>query len=314
MDEDLIKKLVILWRNKGETPNELYELANLINEKQNRTNKFLDSIDVCGTGGDKTNTFNISTLAAIVASSCGAKVIKHSGRSTTSITGSVDILNQFGFEFNDRSCLKQEEYFLKTGLMFTSSKLLRELFGDVKKVCKKLDIPGFVNLLGPLTNPYETSFQLLGVSSIKWGDLISETLRLNTLNKPNVEGLVVCCEISENQFLDELSFCGLNHIWKVKKGEIKKDIVKPQDFSVEICDLSSLIISNQNEAKTIFEGVLKGNSSENLKAKVIALNVGAILSLVKQVESIQEGYKVALEYIKTGKSWEHFQGFINCNK
>ena len=196
-----IKDLIILWKEKGETPFELSTLASLINLEQKQSKKYIDAIDICGTGGDKLNTFNISTLTAIITSSLWVKVIKHSGRSNTSIAGSVDVLNEVGVSVDIREEIK-ESCFQKTNLMFTSSKHLRDVFGDVKLVCKKLGVSGFVNLLGPLTNPYETSFHLLGVSSLNWGKLFGKICKRNAL--------IVCSEISENTFLDELSFCGVN--------------------------------------------------------------------------------------------------------
>ena len=309
VSEEEIKNLVVLWREKGETPFEISTLSNLINSNQKRNKTHTDAIDICGTGGDKLNTFNISTLTAIIASSLGLKVIKHSGRSNTSISGSVDILTEFGVDVDINERIK-ESCFQKTNLMFVSSNHLREVFGAVKPICKKLGIPGFVNLLGPLTNPYETSFHLLGVSNIKWGNLLSEALKKNAL--------VVCCKISENIFLDELSFCGINHIWQIYPNkEIIQKTVSPEEFGLSLTNIDELKIADKKENKLIFETVLKGkptSTKEKECIKATALNVGATLFLIKKAASLKEGYETALEHIQSGMGWEHFQNFINFSK
>lgn len=310
-DED-IKNLIISWREKGETPLELNYLANLVNTKQNQNTSYKDAIDMCGTGGDKLNTFNISTISAIVASSCGAKVIKHSGRSTTSISGSVDILNEFGLNLDETNTVK-EDCFKKTGLMFVSSKIFRETFGQVKRVCKSIDIPGFINLLGPLTNPYKTDFHLLGVSKLEWGDLMASALKLARIKK----AIVVCCEVTKNVYLDEFSSCGTNYIWKISDSKIEKETISNSDLGVKKSSLNNLVINNKTEAKNIFESILKGEDSKEdtcAKIETVALNTGAALFLTGRVKSLNEGYEFALKHIFSGKSWEHFSNFMNCNK
>ena len=309
LNDEGIKNLVISWKEKKETPDELKELAGLINNLQNQKEIHKDAIDMCGTGGDKSNTFNISTLAAIVASSCGLKVIKHSGRSTTSISGSVDILSEFGFNIDTPDEIK-ENCFKQAGLMVVSSKVLREIFGDVKKVCKKINSPGFVNLLGPLTNPYKTSYHLLGVSNIEWGKLLANTLLL----QGQKEALVVCSKIKNEIYLDELSFCGENYIWHLAEGEINEEVITPSDLGHKLVNLNDLTINNITDSKSVFETILRRGLSNCPKTEIVALNAGAALYLTKKVKSIKEGYDMALRNIYLGMGWEHLQIFLNCNK
>ncbi len=310
MNDEEIKNFVLLWREKKETASEISCIAQLLNEKQKQIDIYKYSIDMCGTGGDKSNTFNISTLSAIVVSSMGVPVIKHSGRSTTSISGSVDILSGFGLKVDIDNKVK-ENCFKKNNLMFVSSKVLREVFGNVKKNCKELNIPAFVNLLGPLTNPYGTSYRLLGVCSIEWGKLLAESIS----SLKNKHAIVVCCKVSESVFLDELSFCGVNYIWEIKNNEVSEKKLNPEDLGCKIIALQELAIKTTFDAKEIFENILKGKFNKNdPKSSVVALNAGAALYLKNIVKSVQEGYKQALLHIQSGKSWEHFQNFLNCNK
>ena len=314
INEDEIKELLLSWREKGETSSEIAFLADLINLEQKQSSKYIDAIDICGTGGDRLNTFNISTLTAITVSSLGIKVIKHSGRSSTSISGSVDILNEFGIDL-DMDEKRKENSFEKTNLMFVSSKDLREVFGKVKLVSKTLGVAGFVNLLGPLTNPYKTSHHLLGVSNIKWGDLLSLILKQN--NNQKKQSIIACSKISENEILDELSFCGTNHIWEIKpENELVEREITPEEFGYIKTNIEHLKISNKTENKLIFEIVLKGkfsNIKENECIRATALNTGGALYLVNKASSIKSGYDIALKHIQSGICWEHFQDFINSS-
>ena len=318
VDEE-INKLVLLWKEKGETAFELKVLADLLYQQSPLINLISTSnlqppapiIDICGTGGDKSNTFNISTLAAIVASASGANVIKHSGRSTTSISGSVDILSEFGVIIDAPEKIKQD-CFLKTRLMFVSSQILRETFGKVKMVCKQLNIPGFANLLGPLTNPYKISAQLIGVSRIEWGRLMIDTLKFQEKNN----ALVVCSITENGMVLDELSFCGKNFLWSLNDGKIKEEFFLPNEFNEDETALKSIVVQNHKENKIVFEEILSGFVNDNniQKIKTVALNAGAVLYLAKKVKSINAGYNLALKNIKSGLIWEHFNNFVNCNK
>jgi len=305
-----IEEFVVKWRAKGETPHELKELVNLIYSKQEPISGFEESIDVCGTGGDKLNTFNISTLTAIVISSLGLKVIKHSGRSSTSITGSIDILSNEGISIDARKDIT-EECLKKYNLMFVGSKKLRDTFGKVKEVCKKIALPGFVNLIGPISNPYLTNYHLLGISNPAWGKLLAETLKL--LNNKN-KALIVCSSVKENGYMDELSFCGTNKIWKLENRQINEENFKISSLLIEKIDINDLIIKDKNESKKAFEDVLKGKGeSKELESKIktVALNSGAALYLANKIPSIEKGYSNSLEVIQSGKAWEHFNNFRN---
>ena len=305
-DEEL-NELVILWHKKGFTINEIFTLSGLININQKQSSKYRDSIDVCGTGGDKLNTFNISTLSAIVLSSMGINVIKHSGRSNTSISGSTDIINSFGIDI-DLPTETKEIYFQKNNLMFTSSSSLRNIFGKVKILSKELKLPSIVNLLGPLTNPYITDFHLLGVSKLEWGELLAQVLLLNKFTK---KILIVCSEIAETSFLDQLSFSGKNHIWEVVPQDgISKTTFIPQDFNEEKIELNKITIKNKEEGSKAFENVLKGDASSISQIKTVALNAGAGLYLMDKASSIKDGYNSTLKYIKSRHCWEHFKNFV----
>lgn len=306
-----LELLVRAWEEKGKKAEELETLVRILFSKEKQITDYNDALDLCGTGGDKLNTFNISTISAIVTSSLGIKTIKHSGRSATSISGSVDILNQFGLELDQHKNISEECY-KKTNLMFTSSKKLREVFGDIKKISKKIDIPSIVNLIGPLSNPYKTKYHILGVSNPNWGELMAKTLSL--LDKDN-KALIVCTKINEKQYLDELSFCGENFIWKLDNGEISKETFSIKGLGKELVNINRLRINDLNDAKLTFESILKGKINKELEPKTdtVALNSGAALYLTNRAASLLDGYEKTLKHIQNNSPWEHFQIFLNCS-
>ena len=310
-DEEL-KDIIIYWNKKGFTVTEIALLSNLTNINQGQSLKYPDSIDICGTGGDKSNTLNISTLSAIILSSMGVNVIKHSGRSNTSISGSTDLISSFGIDV-DADLNTKESCFEKYKLLFTSSPLLRNIFGRVKTLSKELNTPSIVNLLGPLTNPYITDFHLLGVSRIEWGELLAQVL-ISSKSKKRI--LIVYSEITETSFLDELSFSGKNHIWEIiPQNKISKSTLTTEELGECKTELSEIVIKTKEESLRVFESVLKGDisSSKNLsQIKAVALNVGAGLYLMNKAPSITDGYNSALNHIKKGYCWEHFRNFVAC--
>ena len=313
LEEISIKEFISSWYEKGYTPNEIYALARLINSQEIETGYYPNAIDLCGTGGDKSNTFNISTLTAIVASSLNIPVIKHSGKSNTSITGSADILNEFNINIDNDKAIK-EKCFKSNNLMFVSSTVFRNVFGIIKTISKQINIPSLVNLIGPLTNPYKTEFHLLGVSNPHWGELLAEVVKLQNekekIYKKTV--LIICCEIEKNKYLDELSFCGENHLWL-----INNKIEKLDDYeTTQKAGIDDLIVKNKAESKLVFERVLKGEAGTKdilEKIKTVSLNSGCALFLTKKADSLEAGYKKSIEHIQTGMAWEHFQDFISCN-
>ena len=151
--------------------------------------------------------------------------------------------------------------------------------------------------------------------NIKWGNLLSETLIQEKNLKKNT--IIACCKISENVYLDELGFCGVNNLWEIRPDKrIIQRTISPEEFSLPLTNIELLKIKDKNENKLIFESVLKGNytsSKEKECIKTTALNTGAALFLAKKADSVKEGYEVALKHIQSGISWEHFQNFINSS-
>lgn len=304
--DSLVKELIKSWYEKGYASDEVYNMVNILFEHEPQINLSDENvIDVCGTGGDKLNTFNISTLTAIVAAAAGVKVIKHSGRSSTSVSGSVDVLEEVGIPIDLEKSI-QEEIFKKYNLMFVASNILRKAFSRVKVLAKDIGVPSFVNLLGPVSNPYKTNGHVLGVSNILWAKTLCEVSEKQ--NKKNV--LIVCSRINENQFLDELSFVGNNIFWEKGQTGFRKH---EKDFNVlapSSCSLDSIVLKNKNQAKEVFLNVLRGNKDYAPMIETVALNAGSVLYIAKISHSIEEGYKKALDVIYKDYAWEHFQNIL----
>lgn len=173
-DEELLSFL-IEWHQEGEKPEEIKAFVEYIYAQKPAIDTGFACFDCAGTGGDKADTFNISTCAAIVAAACGVKVTKHGGRSTTSTTGSVDVLEALGVDLGMRF-EAQLEALKKYNLAFFSSKVTGSLLGRIKQLCRKHKTTSFISMLGPLTNPVRLSGQILGCGQARWMETVADAL------------------------------------------------------------------------------------------------------------------------------------------
>lgn len=282
---------------KGETIDELTGFASKLIELapeikfENKKN----IVDSCGTGGDGTNTFNISTTAAILASACGITVAKHSNFGYTSICGSSNVIEALGLsllrtpEDVEKSINKNNIAFLHAPYFHTSTKF-------VVPIRKELGIRTFFNYIGPLTNPVRPTGQVLGVANIEYAKKLSQVL----LNLGCKKAMVVC---GENPTIDEISLCGKTRIYKLENGKIEYFELFPEDIGLKTVSLECLKGGNPEENAKITEKVLSGTASE-AQINAVLINTAAMLWAGNCTNSLESGFKTAKENIENGKAME----------
>ncbi|HEY9886516.1 MAG TPA: anthranilate phosphoribosyltransferase [Vampirovibrionales bacterium] len=302
----LMAALTAAWKCKGESSQELALIATNVLKRIGSFSIGSDVLDCCGTGGDHSGTFNISTTAAFILATAGIKVAKHGGRKTTSASGSIDLLEELGVPtFSGEQQIKET---LKTqNLVFISSPATHKLLGRWKSVCKKLSFSGQTGLVGTLTNPIHLSHQLLGVPKYEWGTLMVEAQRI--MGRKNA--IVV---FGEPQ-LDEASFCGRNHLWILKEGSVHKEEFDVSDFRglaspYTIADIQG---SNPKQNALLFKAIISGQASSPI-VDTVCLNAGLGFYLVGKTSSIQDGFLQAKEIVHSGSSEQFFNEYINYNK
>ncbi|MDA0193826.1 MAG: anthranilate phosphoribosyltransferase [Bacteroidetes bacterium] len=257
-----------------------------------------DAIDLCGTGGDARNTFNISTLASFIVAGSGQNVAKHGNNGVSSVCGSSNLLNHFGYEFtNDIDSLKKS--LDAAGICFLHAPLFHPAMKNVAPIRKELGVKTFFNMLGPMVNPSFPKKQLVGVFSLELARLYGYLYQKSD------------CQFTILHSLDGYDEISLTGPFKVisNKGE---EVVTPANLSFSQLQPEDIYGGETVEdSARIFEDVLKGNGTKAQEEVVIA-NAGFAISCGKSI-SREEGIGQATESLKSGKALEKFKLMVDPN-
>ena len=292
--------LLVALRIKGETVDEITAAAEVM--RQLATKVEVDKtnlIDTCGTGGDSSNTFNISTTSAFVVAASGAKVAKHGNRSVSSKSGSADVLEAAGIniELNVEqvaSCIEN----IGIGFMFAPMhhSAMKHAIGPRKE----LGIRTLFNVLGPLTNPASAPNQVIGVFDRKWLNPLAETLK--QLGSDHI--LVVHSEDG----MDEISVSAKTFIAELKNKEINSYEISPTDFGIKKFDLKDLSVENTDESLALMKSVF--NNNNDAAKSIVSLNAGAAIYASGISDSIKTGVDMAINIIESGAAKKKFEMLI----
>ena len=275
---------------KGESIEEVIGSAEVMRDLSSKVSvnqEYL--VDTCGTGGVGSGIFNVSTTAAFIASSCGAKVAKHGNRSTTRQSGSADLLETAGvaLELNPdqvKQCIEN----VGVGFMFAPAHHSAMKYAVGAR--KELGIKSIFNLLGPLTNPAGALNQVLGVFDNKWVRPIAEVLK--RLGSKNV--LV----LHSQDGLDEISTASSTSVAELRDGKIKEYSISPNDFGFKTLAIEGLRVSSPEESLQIAKEALKGENQA--AAQMVAMTSGAALYVAGLADTLKVGVDISMEGIKKG--------------
>ena len=295
MEESLsteeITAFLVALRSKGETIDEIAGCASIMREKAITIIPRVESlVDTCGTGGDSTNTFNISTTIAFVVAGTGTSVAKHGNKAATSRSGSADVLKALGVNIE----LKPEQVtqsIEEIGIGFLFAPFFHPAMKNVGPIRQKLKIRTIFNLLGPLTNPAKAPCQVVGVFNENLTEIFAKALdRLGTNHSLIVHG----------SGLDEVTNTGETKITEIKNGKMNTFFIQPEDFSLQRCCLEDLRGGEpQQNAKITFE-ILKGEKGH--KRDIVLLNAAAALIACDKAKDFHEGIILARQSIDSGKA------------
>lgn len=257
-------------------------------------------IDVVGTGGDRKNTFNISTTACFVIAGAGYKVAKHGNYASTSTSGASDVMANHGIRFTaDTDVLNRS--LDEAGIVYLHAQLFANAMKFVGPIRKALQFPTCFNLLGPLVNPSRPQCQLLGVANLDQMRLYSNVYRRIGIDYGIVNSM---------DGYDEISLTGN---FKVTTNSYER-IFKPSDLGMETITPEELKAgANEMEAKEIFDRVLTNTATKAQKDVVMANAAFAIQVMEKGLMSIEDCVEVARESIDSGKAFDAFRKFAEIN-
>ena len=288
-------------RMKGETVSEITAAAKVMRELSTKVNVSKDYlVDTCGTGGDSSGTFNVSTASAFVVAAAGARVAKHGNRSVSSKSGSADVLEAAGVNL-DLTPEQVAECIDEIGVGFLFA---QKHHGAMKYAIgprKEMSVRTIFNLLGPLTNPADAPFQVIGVFSKEWLRPLAEVLR--ELGSEHV--MVVHAEDG----LDEISIASETHVAELRNGAILEYTIKPEDFGIHSGTLDDIRVETAEESLNLIYKALSGTTGN--AQNIIALNAGAALYVSGVEVSLQNGVDKALEIMASGKAKEKLLDLIN---
>ncbi|HIE58372.1 MAG TPA: anthranilate phosphoribosyltransferase [Hydrogenothermaceae bacterium] len=300
-----IGAILTALKMKGETIEEITAAANVMRQKAVKVPIKDKSklVDTCGTGGDKVNTFNVSTISAFVVAGAGAKVAKHGNRSVSSKCGSADIMQALGvnIEMPPEVASKALE---EIGIAFLFAPIYHPAMKNVIKQRRELGIRTIFNILGPLSNPAEAKYQLMGVFSEKLVEPLARVLS----NLGIERGFVV----HGLEGLDEVSITTKTFVAEINNGEISTYYVEPEDFGLRKANLSDIEGGDLECNLDIALKVLKGED-KGAKTDFVALNSGFALRASGIVDTIKEGVELAKETIYSGKAYDVLEKLKNLN-
>ena len=260
-------------------------------------------LDMCGTGGDGTSTFNISTSAMFVAAAAGVQIAKHGGRSASSPSGSVDLIESLGARV-DLTPEQINQCLQETGVGFMFAQNHHSAMRHVAPVRKELGVRTIFNILGPLTNPAGAKNQMMGVFH---PDLVGIQVRvLKALGSRHV--LIV----HGLDGMDEASLGSPTMVGEMKEGDITEYEIHPEDFGMDMVSNRSIRISTRDESREL---VLEALSNKPGVARdIVAYNAGIAIYAGNKAPSIQEGIKMAFDALASGAARDKLEQFCEATR
>ena len=291
---------------KGETPEEIAGAAIAIRAAATsfpkRDSEESNVADCVGTGGDGSNTINISTTAAILAAACGLKMAKHGNRSVSSMSGSADLLEAFGVNLamspeTANHCLAQ------TNLCFLYAPAYHSGFKHAGPVRKSMGIRTIFNILGPLVNPAHPNIMLLGVYTPELLMPMAQALQLTGVQRAFVV---------HGSGLDEIALHGDTQVIEINQGELIERTFTPQDFGLNNYALAEIEGGTPQENADIIKAILSGQGQDAHNAAVI-INCAALLYLHNKADSLKEAAQLASEVLASGKGLSTLESLVELS-
>ncbi len=274
-----IAGLLIALAMKGERPAEIVGLARAMRAHAVRvSNHYDDLLDTCGTGGDRSGTFNISSCAAIVVAACGVRVAKHGNRSASSKTGGADVYEALGIRVTASPAVV-ERCLADAGIGFFFAPTFHPSMRHAAPVRRELAVRTAFNLLGPLTNPAGATRQLVGVSRPEFTELLARSLMLLGTKRAWV--------VHGADGIDELTTTGYTKISECRDGAVNTFYLHPADVGLPKARAGALAGGDAHDNARIIEGILGGVRGP--MRDVVLLNAGAALFIAGAAASVDEG-------------------------
>ena len=299
-----IGALLVGLTMKGERPAEIVGLAKTMRANAVRLSKPIDDVfDTCGTGGDRSGTFNISSAAALVAAAAGLRVAKHGNRSVSSQCGSADVYEAVGVNISAKPAVVEQSLH-NVGIAFFFAPTFHPSMRHAAPVRRELAVRTAFNLLGPLTNPAGTTRQLVGVPHAELTELMARALLLLGSDRAWV--------VHGADGIDEMSTTGHTKVSECRNGAVSTFYVHPSDFGIPKAAREDLRGGDAGANAAILHDVLAGGKGP--RRDVVLLNAGASLFVGGKAVSVREGIERAAQAIDSGAARSKLDAMISASK
>lgn len=295
--------LLVALRMKGERPAEIVGFARAMRERAVRLSRSVTPVfDTCGTGGDRSGSFNVSTAAAVVVAACGVRVAKHGNRSVSSRCGSADVLEALGVAVaappaTVERCLDE------VGLAFCFAPTFHPSMRHAAETRRELGIRTAFNLLGPLTNPAGATRQLVGVPRPELTDLVARALALLGAERAWV--------VHGADGLDEISTTGYTKVSECRDGHVHTFYIHPSDYGLPKASKAALTGGDAATNAAIVRDVLAGVRGP--ARDIVLLNAAAALLVAGRAATIREGLGLAADAIDSGRARAVLDGLVRVS-
>ena len=307
MSESAAKNLLVKLYEDGESATQIAAAASVMREHSIKLDISADLasklIDNCGTGGDKSGSFNISTTVSLLLASCDCYVAKHGNRSITSKSGSADMLEVLGIrlDLDPKDSVKMLE---DVGFAFLFAQNHHPAMKYIMPIRKSLDHRTIFNILGPLTNPAGVKKQLIGVFSKDYIGRIAEALKMLDTKEAMV--------VSSADGMDEISICDVTYATHLKDEKISDLIIDPTKFELKMAKSEDILGGDAKVNATITKDILEGRSC-GAQRDVVLLNAAAALMVDGKARDMQDGLELARESIESGRAKESLAKIIKVS-
>jgi anthranilate phosphoribosyltransferase len=288
---------------RGETVDEIVSFAKTLRARATTIQAPANSVDCCGTGGDHSGSYNISTAVAFVVAACGIPVAKHGNRAASSQSGAADVLEILGLNL-DLSPERCEIALNKFGFCFLMAPKFHGSLKPLSALRKELGFRTIFNLLGPLANPANTHQQLLGVFDKSWVRPMAEALqKLGTTSALVVHG---------SDGMDEITLTGVTHCAQLKDGRITDFTLSPADFGLPTIQAEDILGGDATTNAKALIGLLEGTPSAY--RDIVLANASATLVLCSKAEDYRQGVALAANAIDNGSALKTLNDYISFSK
>lgn len=294
--------LLVALRMKGETIDEITAAAEVMSALASHVSVGADNlIDIVGTGGDGTSTFNVSTAASFVAAGAGCAVAKHGNRSVSSKSGSADLLEQAGANLNLESA-QVAKIIESVGVGFMFAPMHHSAMRFAIGARKEMAVRTIFNVLGPLTNPAKVTRQVVGVFAPELTPTLANVLK----HLGSKHAMVV----HSDDGMDEISISAPSTISELHNGEVKTYKVAPEDFGLRTANINDLVVEDSAASLKLIDGIMQGDMSA--ARDIVVLNAGAGVYVSGLAKSLAAGVKMAQDSIDSGSAKAAMANYIEA--